>query len=212
MCASYGLSGGPQELGLTFGLPPMHEPENQKLLAEWAREYRGKASITGKLAKNLNPLIHEGYGERTIELGWWWLYVGSNPAPFSAFNARDDNLLSKWRHPLQRRAILPANWYVEKGQTFAMPENELFGIAAIVTPVPRAEGPALLTYSMVTRASLARAADVHPRMPLLLPREVYDTWLDPKRPGDAALVAETVRASDGFVEDIVIVQGTDTRH
>ncbi|QIM18270.1 SOS response-associated peptidase [Leucobacter coleopterorum] len=209
MCASYGLGGGPHELGLTFDLPPMHEPESRELIAQWARENHSKASITGRHARNLNPLIHEGYGERTVELGWWWLHIGSEPAPFSAFNSRDDNLLAKWRDPLQRRAILPAHWYIEKGRTFAMPDDELFGIAAIVTPVSQPDGKKLMTYSMVTRASLARAADVHPRMPLLLPREAHDTWLDPARPGDRSLVTEAVRASDDFAAEVVIISDPD---
>lgn len=189
----------------------MHEPENRALLAAWASEHHGKAAITGRHAQNLNPLIHEGYGARTIELGWWWLYLGSKPAPFSAFNARDDNLVRKWRQPLQRRAILPAHWYVEKGRTFAMPDDELFGIAAIVTPVPREGGPAMMSYSMVTRASLARAADVHPRMPLLLPREAHDAWLDPARPGDQALVTDMVQQSDPFASEVVIISENNVR-
>ena len=93
-----------------------------------------------------------------------------------------------------------------------MPDDELFGIAAIVTPVPRTEAPALMTYSRVTRVSLARAADVHPRMPLLLPREAPDTWLDPATPGDAALVAEIVGASDDFADQVVMIEAAERPH
>ncbi len=202
MCASYGLGGGPHDVELTFDLPPMHEPESRALIAEWARERGNTAKITGRVARNLNPIIHAGHGERRVELGWWWLHVGGVPAKFSAFNARSDTLVSKWRAPLQRRAILPAHWYIEKGRTWALPGDELFGIAAIVTPVPQPDGTQLLSYALVTRDAIAEAATAHPRMPLLLARETHASWLDPERPGDAQLVAEMWEASDQLAASV----------
>ncbi|WP_449280767.1 SOS response-associated peptidase family protein [Leucobacter sp.] len=210
MCSTYGFGGGPHGLGLTFDLPPMHEPDSRRLLAEWAREQRGRARITGRRARNLNPIIHAGYGDPVVELAWWWLHVGGEPAPFSAFNSRDDTLLRKWREPFQRRAILPAHWYVEKGSTFALPGDELFGIAAIVTPVPQPAsqpGGLLMSYSMVTRDAVARATEAHPRMPMLLPRDFHGTWLDPERPGDAALLAAAIGASTEICAEVLPVGG-----
>ncbi|GAB2554827.1 SOS response-associated peptidase family protein [Leucobacter ruminantium] len=204
MCAIYGASGGPHGLGLTFDLPPMHEPDSRALVERWAREQRGRARITGRKARNLNPLIHVRGGARSVELGWWWLHVAGAPAPYSAFNSRDDALLRSWREPFQRRALLPARWYVEKGRTFALPGDELFGIAAIVTPVPGERGGGidgegeLLSYSMVTRDAVAAAAEADPRMPLVLPREFHDEWLDPDRVGDAELISRARFASEGI--------------
>ncbi len=205
MCATYGFGCGPRDLGLTFDLPPMHEPDSRRLLAEWAREQRGTARITGSRARNLNPIIHAQTGERSIELGWWWLHHGSGPAPYSAFNSRDDALLAKWRGPFQRRAIIPAHWYVEKGSTCALPNDELFGIAAILAPIPRPGEAPMLSYSVVTRAAVSRAADVHSRMPLMLPREVHDAWMDPRRPGSAGLVAAAVRASEDLAAAVEVI-------
>ncbi|QIM16331.1 SOS response-associated peptidase [Leucobacter insecticola] len=195
MCASYGLGGGPLKLGLTFDLPPMHEPESRELLARWAREQAGTAKITGRHARNLNPMIREVQGERSLDLGWWWLHVGGAPAPFSAFNSRADALAQKWREPFQRRAILPANWYIEKGRSFSLPRGEMFGIAAIVTPVETATGQ-LLSYSMVTREAVGEASEVHHRMPLVLPRDFHDAWLDPGRAGNTELASTAVYSSE----------------
>ncbi|MFV0432507.1 MAG: SOS response-associated peptidase family protein [Leucobacter sp.] len=203
MCATYGCGGGPHNLGLTFDLPPMHEPDSRALVERWAREQRSTARITGRKARNLNPVIHRGYGELTLELGWWWLHVGSEPAPYSAFNSRDDTLLRKWWEPLQRRALVPASWYVERGSTFALPDDEMFGIAAIVTPVSQAGGSSFLSYSLVTRAATGQAAEVNPRMPMLLPRDFHEDWLDPARAGDAELVAEAVLASESIAAEVV---------
>lgn len=199
MCASYGLGGGPHGVELTFDLPPMHEPESRATIARWAREHRGNARITGRNARNLNPLIQAPGGGREIVLGWWWLFQGSDPAPFSAFNSRDDALLRSWRTPFQRRAILPATWFVEKGATFALPGDELFGMAAItsvVAPPAGDPGPGLVSYSLVTRDALGAVQDVNSRMPLLLPRSMHDEWLAAERPGDASLVSLARAASE----------------
>lgn len=141
MCASYGLGGGTGGR-LPYDLEPMSEQGPQGLLDEWMRGHNGSAKITGKNARNLNPVIHTFDGGRDLALGWWWLWVGNAPAKFSAFNARDDNLLGRaWKSPFQRRAILPATWYIEKKVRFHLPEDEVFGIAAITRTVlktPRA--------------------------------------------------------------------------
>ena len=210
MCASYGLGGGPHDLELTFDLPPMHEPENQATIARWARENRGNARITGRKARNLNPLIQVPSGAREVVLGWWWLFQGSSPAPFSAFNSRDDALLRSWRVPFQRRAILPANWFVEKGATFALPNDELFGMAAITTQVapPAGEpGVGFVSYSLVTRDAVGAVTQVNSRMPLVLPRSLHDEWLAPDRPGDALLISRAREASEELSMGLVAIGG-----
>ncbi|MBK0418189.1 SOS response-associated peptidase family protein [Leucobacter sp. CSA1] len=185
------------------------------MLGAWVAEHDGVARITGRKARNLNPVIvpRAEYASpapaappatgthrvpRELVLGWWWLHVGGEPAAYSAFNSRDDQLLRSWRQAFQRRAILPATWYVEKGRTFELPGGAPFGIAAITAVSPQPDGSELLSYSMVTRDAVGEARSAHPRMPLVLPREFHDDWLDPARPGDADLVAEVVLASAGL--------------
>lgn len=216
MCASYGLGGfgsgsgsgsdpGDENRLRLDTLPPLDSAESAQLLAEWAGAGGGRARITGRIARNLNPLIHAPEGRRELTLAWWWLHVGGRPAEFSAFNSRDDRLLRSWRAPFQRRALLPASWYVEKGQTFGLPGGEVFGIAAITSTFADPEGGQLVSYSMVTRAAVAAAAEVHPRMPLILPSEMHDAWLDPARAGDAELVAEAQLASEAICAQLCIL-------
>lgn len=177
---------------LNFDLAPMHELASRELLAEWAHGGGGMAAITGSKAKNLNPLVHEGRGDRTLSLGWWWLWPDKHgPARFTAFNARVERLAQSavWRPAFQRRALLPANWYVEKKVRFEQPDATEFGIAAIVNPVTLPDGSELLSYAMVTRAAVGAAATTHPRMPLAPPRSAYDAWLDPQRTGDDGFAA-----------------------
>ncbi len=211
MCAGYGLGGGRGPLPLD--LEPMSEQGNRVLLEEWVQQWRGKANTTRRQKRgvNLNPIIlGEGGGERSLELAWWWLHVGGAPAKFSAFNSRDDALVAKWSKPFQHRALIPAEWYSEGGKQWALPDGQLFGIAAIVAPRTTDDGEEGLSYSMVTRHGIGEASAVissrgESRMPLVLPRELHDEWLDPDRPGDAELVARVQAASEEISRAMGIV-------
>lgn len=204
MCASYGLDGSGQIIPMPEDMEPMSEQSSQLLLAEWAAEWGGKAN-TSRTRKdkrtNLNPLIWQGSdGARRLDLGWWWLHVGGQPAKFTAFNSRDDALLTKWKAPFQHRALLPATWYNEGKKRWALPDGELFGMAAIMSP-RIVDGVTTISYSLVTRAGVGEAATVitergDSRMPLVLPREMHDEWLNPDRPGDADLVAAVQSGSE----------------
>ncbi|MGP9624289.1 SOS response-associated peptidase family protein [Corynebacterium sp. AOP34-AQ2-28] len=162
---------------------------------------------------NLNPLITaDREGGRQMNLAWWWIHVGNEPAKFSAFNARDDKLLSSrvWKTPFrEHRALAPATWYIEKGRRFALPSGEAFGIASITTTAHRGDEQ-MLTYALVTRDAVADAASVHPRMPLVLPAELHDDWLDPELAGDGDLLAEALSASEELSRSMVIVGGSDS--
>ena len=200
MCASYGLGGGPYGREIPMDLPPLDEREVGEDLARWAADQRNTARITGKNARNFNPLIRDTGSGRELHYGWWWLWVGGAPAKFSAFNSRDDALTRRWRGAFQTRALLPATWYIEKKQHFAL-DGELFAIAAITATAEEADGNPITSYSMVTRHGVGDAEHVlsdrgEARMPLILPREFHDVWLDPERAGDATLVADAVAASE----------------
>ncbi|MGJ0202747.1 SOS response-associated peptidase [Leucobacter sp. gxy201] len=183
----------------------MSEQTSQTLLSEWMEQRKGSAKITGRNALNLNPIIRAGGGGREILLAWWWLWLDSSgPAKFSAFNSRDDRLLRSWKRPFQHRALLPATWYVEKKGRFHLPDDEVFGIAALTSTITRDDGSELVTYSMVTRDAPpgSEAAEYWGRMPLVLPRDMHDEWLDTERPGDAELVAQVQHASEEISRDL----------
>ena len=65
------------------------------------------------------------------------------------------------------------------------------------------DAPPLGTVALITTEARGRAADVHHRMPLLVPDALLDPWLDPRAPADATLVAAL---TDGTPElDVVRV-------
>lgn len=203
MCATYGLDPLRE-----YDLPPLDEKDTRDLLENWIEQRHGTAKITGKRALNLNPLITaDGEGGRQVDLAWWWIHVGGEPAKFSVFNARDDKLLQSrvWKGPFrQHRAIAPATWYIEKGRRFTQPGGGAFGIASITTMAHRGDEQ-MLTYALVTRDAVEAAATVHPRMPLVLPAELHDDWLDPQLAGDGDLLAEALSASQEMSRSMVIV-------
>ncbi|MDK4292927.1 SOS response-associated peptidase family protein, partial [Corynebacterium propinquum] len=209
MCATYGLEP-------TMELPnyePLFQPESQQLLEQWMDQRSSTAKITGRKARNLNPLITAPEGKRQLDLAWWWLHVGDEPAQFSAFNARDDKLLHSrvWKKPFaQQRGLAPAHWYIEKGQRFELPDTQGFAIATIVATSHQPDGD-LLSYALVTRDAVAEAATVHPRMPLLLPEELHDDWLDPNVDGDDELLAEALAASESLSQQVRIADEANSR-
>ena len=57
----------------------------------------------------------------------------------------------------------------------------------------RAPAP-VLSCAIVTVDSAAQLADVHDRMPLVLPRDRWDAWLDPRQPASADLLTVSTEA------------------
>lgn len=205
MCASYGLGGGDTADRLPDGLPPLSEKADYTRLAEWIADRDGRARITGPRALNLNPLLIQRDNGLHVELGWWSLWIGGQLRKgYSTFNARDDKLISSpwWRGPFKAsRALIPATWYVEKGRRFRLPDGAAFTIAALYNTTIINDQPTV-TYTMVTRSSVAQAATVHPRMPLIIPTTIRDTWLDGGQPGDAGLLALALDASTASSEAV----------
>ena len=55
---------------------------------------------------------------------------------------------------------------------------------------------------MVTRTAVGEASGVHDRMPLVLPQEFQDEWLDTARSGDHELVQRAILASDEISREL----------
>ena len=92
----------------------------------------------------------------------------------------------------QRRCLLPADgfyeWQVVPGATRKLPHyihrsgGGLMALAAIWEPNPQGRG----TCAILTTAPTDALRKVHDRMPVIIPRKSYATWLDPAQ-GRAAL-------------------------
>lgn len=136
---------------------------------------------------------------------------------YPTFNARSETVTEKstFKNAVVRsRAILPADGYYEwhtVGSTktphyITDPEAGELAFAGLYSwwRAPVAEGaepgPWVLTATMLTRAAHGPAASIHDRAPVMLPREVWDEWLDPTVEGDQSLVDMIVAESDSVLE------------
>ncbi|ANN15376.1 hypothetical protein SD37_06710 [Amycolatopsis orientalis] len=92
-----------------------------------------------------------------------------------------------------RRCLVPADgWYEwrrdgKEKQPFFMtgPDDASLAFAGIWEswrPKDDKDADPLITFSVITTDSVGRLTDIHHRMPLLMPREKWDTWLDPDLP------------------------------
>lgn len=208
MCASYGLQ--VEAADIHYGFSVIDDKVQTAALSGWLEEFRDEpAKPTGVNRRNLNPIVRErvsaprdGDGERrrTVDLAWWKLWVGGAPAKFPAINARVEGLVASgaWGGPLKsRRGLVPATEYYEKGHRFSLPDEPkgLFALAGLWNVTKTPEGDWMVSYAIVTQPASPNIAAIHDRMPLIVPRDLYDEWLDPTIAGDQGLLDEAIAAS-----------------
>ena len=139
---------------------------------------------------------------RQLRLARWGLVPSWAPDTRRAgklINARAETVteLPAFRSAVRRRrCLVPADgWYewpprpggAGRQPTYLTPlSGEVLALAGLY----EIWGPdRLLTSSIVTTAAAGRLADVHSRMPLMLPRRSWAAWLDPAREEVAELLA-----------------------
>jgi len=154
----------------------------------------------------------------------WW--KEAKPPKFT-FNARLEEAASKpmWRDPMRRgRCLVPAmGWYewrsVERtdprtGEISVIKEphyirrgdGRLFCFAGLMSEWVKPDVAAhQLTCAILTTASAGPVADVHDRMPVVLPDDAHADWLDPALVDSAraAGIARERPAPSEFVHYIV---------
>jgi putative SOS response-associated peptidase YedK len=128
----------------------------------------------------------------------WWK---DQKPPRLTFNARSEEAAAKpmWRHPLAHgRCLIPAlGWYewreadqldqntgevrkIRQPYFLHLPGNKLFCFAGLMSYGQVSDsGKPGLSCSILTRAASPSVAAVHDRMPVILPDEAHEEWLDP---------------------------------
>jgi putative SOS response-associated peptidase YedK len=118
-------------------------------------------------------------------------------------NARADTLPEKpsYRGPLRcHRCLILADGFYEwqagpdgKQPMFIhLKDRALFGLAGLWDVWRSPDGTPLITCTIITTEPNALMAEIHNRMPVILPREDFAAWLDPQRT-DAAQVMPLLR-------------------
>lgn len=117
--------------------------------------------------------------------------VGSKMINTRAETAKEKPLFRK--AVSSRRCLVPAEgWYEwqregKEKQPYFMtgPDDASLSFAGIWEtwrPKDGKDADPLITFSVITTDSVGRLTDIHHRMPLLMPREKWDIWLDPDLP------------------------------
>jgi len=152
--------------------------------------------------------------ELRAESAYWTLLSPWDKVPKDVkfkFNARSETAheLNSWRGPLKsHRGIVLANGYYEwqgdkppKTPFFIRnPDEPILGFAALYSwwedrAKPKDdESRWMLTTAFLTSDAVQTLEDIHDREPVILPRELWQQWLDPSVVGDKALVDQAVRA------------------
>src|SRR6185369_4637517 len=142
---------------------------------------------------------HPETAERRLDKLWWGLIPNwfKEPSPkLKPINATAERVATA---PMfraayaKRRCLLPIDSFFEwakgagKGpkQPYAigMKSGEPFALAAIWESWRRPESEEIVrTFCVITTAANTLLADIHDRMPVILPPEAYDRWLSPVEP------------------------------
>ncbi|MEP6342788.1 MAG: SOS response-associated peptidase [Maricaulaceae bacterium] len=139
------------------------------------------------------PVIaFDGRRKRKIVPMRWGLHPHWKKTPPEGrpmFNARVETAHEKpsFRTPFRRRrALIPATgWYewegIEKPKTpflIQEPEPEMFAFAALWDQWRVDEGISLLSCTILTTAATGPVKHLHHRMPVRLPKSLWNDWLD----------------------------------
>jgi putative SOS response-associated peptidase YedK len=131
---------------------------------------------------------------------FWW----KKPKPPNfTFNTRIEEAANKsmWREVVKTsRCLIPAvGWYeweevevtdpatgeikkVKQPHFLHLPGDRLLAFAGVTSSwTPGEREPAMLTCSILTRAAEGPAAEIHERMPVVLPQPTHVAWLDPEQ-------------------------------
>jgi putative SOS response-associated peptidase YedK len=196
MCASYGLDPRFTDAELLEAA----DEEVLEGLRGWAEENAGETvRPTGKNLRNLNPIVVQPDTAPTLEPAWWGFLVGGEPSKFPSINTRSERLQDR-PGGLKTRALVPAtSWFEMKKpervwHEFLVDDGALFGMAAVTQRGRTTDGAWFTCYSIVMRPAPDHLADIHDRMPLLVPASLSHDWLTaaPTR----EIIDEAIAASD----------------
>jgi len=176
MCSRYFLDADGNVIAYTFNVPP-----------------------TDKVRKRFNiaptqeaPVVRESRaGGREIAMLRWGLvpyWAKDLKVGTKMINARSETVAEKpaFRAAFEkRRCIVPASGFFEwqgeagKKQPFAitLPGEKLFAFAGLWERWKPAEGEPVETFTIVTTDANTQVAQIHDRMPVILPMDAVDTWL-----------------------------------
>ncbi|QGK72399.1 SOS response-associated peptidase [Allosaccharopolyspora coralli] len=176
-----------------------------------AHEFDAFDRTEGEVAPDFNvsptrtvPVVVQRGRERTLRPVRWglvptWAKDTTSGPPM--INARAESITTKPAYAesvAHRRCLMPATGWFEwsPGDRTRQPhlcgrsDGASLGMAAVFSAWwPQASEAPLVTCAVVTTEAVGEFADVHHRMPLVLPRRRWQEWLDPESTDVAELLS-----------------------
>jgi putative SOS response-associated peptidase YedK len=159
------------------------------------------------------PIVRMAEGRRQLALVRWGLIPAwvKDPRAFSLLiNARGESVLDKpaFRNAMKRRRCLfPADGFYEwkrdgerKQPHFVrLKSGQPMAFAGLWESWMGPNGEEMETAAIVTTAASRSIAHIHDRMPVIVPPEAFDFWLDPNVDGEMA-ASVIAPARDALIE------------
>jgi len=137
-------------------------------------------------------------GERVLDMLQWgflpsWSHYGRPTSPL--INARAETLESRpaFREPFEkRRCLIPSDGFYEwLGQDripywISLRERKLFAYAGLYELHKGDDSTVSATFSIITTKPNKLIRPIHNRMPVIIPSEYFDQWLDPTTTASAS--------------------------
>ena len=147
-------------------------------------EYRPSYNIA---PSQESPVIINRSGQRELTAMKWGLIPSwAKDEKTKLINARSETAHEKpsFKNSLKnQRCLIPADGFLEwKGKKkqpyyIQLKNQPLFAFAGLWSTWSNLEGKSLNTYTILTTEANEKLTPIHKRMPVILPREQYSTWL-----------------------------------
>jgi len=160
---------------------------------QWTPELQPRYNVA---PTNSVPAVIRVEGKNVLDFFRWGLvptWADDPKIGARMINARSETAAEKpsFRGPFKnRRCLIPADgffeWHEEEGKKqpylVSMKDDHLFAFAGLWEqwfPDKTSDENVLKTCTILTCGSNALLSPIHDRMPVILPKEKFDTWLDP---------------------------------
>jgi len=176
MCGRYSLTKGIDEISAGLGVLPL--------------ELQPRYNIAP--TQEAPVVLHDH--QRQIKLLRWGLvpaWAKDESIAFKTINARAESVATtasfREAFKLRRCLILADGFYEWRKQgrvklpvRFTLKNEEVFGFGGLWETWRKPDGTELGTFTIITTDANELTKTVHDRMPVIIPPESYDQWLDPK--------------------------------
>lgn len=211
MCGRYAMAVGEEEIVTAFDLTTNNANENLPL--NW------------NIAPT-NPIyiIKDG---RTLDTASWGMiapwqknYIDARASQSHAINARSESVFEKptFRHAFRSsRCLIPASGYYEWATSLgkyppkqpfyiSAADKNLLSIAGIWSSWTSEKGEVIESASIITQEAYGELATIHSRMPVFMPRDRWDAWIDGENRNVEDIIAlMKVPAIDVSIEDASVI-------